>query len=205
MDPLGTAAQAGGTVCWKGQEQGCQYQGTANRIFYKLALIKWGGRAVQEPYQCIAAHQCCPKRAGSISWRCHSSATQWNHQRVAGSEGAASRRGGWQLALRPPDPALLPGSWCDAGYDVTYNQAPWSTGSHQTDSKFHHVLPAPHAVAVHLTHGDKVLRSPLTGLSPTPGQGTDVLPQPAPALSTLLCTYTSQVVQPDIYKALSNA
>lgn len=40
MDPLGTAARAGGTVCWKGQEQRCQYQGTANRLFYKLALIK---------------------------------------------------------------------------------------------------------------------------------------------------------------------
>lgn len=38
-----------------------------------------------------------------------------------------------------------------------------------------------------------------------PGHGTDILPQPAPALSALLCTYTCQVVQPDIYKALSNA
>lgn len=39
MDPWGTAAPAGGTVCWKGQEQACQHQGTTvNRKHYKLAL-----------------------------------------------------------------------------------------------------------------------------------------------------------------------
>lgn len=39
MDPGGTAAPAGGTVCWKGQEQACQHQRTTvNRKHYKLAL-----------------------------------------------------------------------------------------------------------------------------------------------------------------------
>lgn len=39
-----------------------------------------------------------------------------------------------QLALRPPDPAVLPGSWCNSGYKITYNQAPTGSSGHQTDS-----------------------------------------------------------------------
>lgn len=40
------------------------------------------------------------------------------------SAGGASRRSGLQLALRPPDSALLPATWCHAGYKTIYNQAP---------------------------------------------------------------------------------
>lgn len=135
---------------------------------------------------------------------CGSLATQWNHQHEVGGEGAASKAGGLQLALRPPDRALLPGTWCNAGYKITYNQAPRSTGSsgHWTDLKFHHDLPAPKAVAVHLTHGEKVLGSPSQGCLPP---WSAILLQPAPAFSARLCTYTCQVVQSDTYKALSNA
>lgn len=209
MDPLGTAAQAGGTVCWKGQEQACQYQETAHRIFYKLALIKWGGGATQEPCRCISApqHFCTPKgQAPPPGSKAHrSSATRRKHQREVGGEWAASRSGGLQLALRPSHPAPLPGTGCNAAYKITYDQAPQSTASSASKKpqNFSTVFqPQSSCCTPHPWRESPW--SPSQGCL-HPGHGTDILPQPAPALPTLLCTYTCQVVQPDIYKALSKA
>lgn len=67
-----------------------------------------------------------PRRAGSIFWK--QSLLLLSHtvkpSMSSWSEGAASRRIGLQLALRPPDSALLPGMRCQAGTQSIYNETP---------------------------------------------------------------------------------
>lgn len=197
MDPLGTAAQAGGTICWKGQEQGCQYQGTANRLFYKLALIKWGGWAAGA-MQCGSAHQMCPEgqAPSSGSKACCSSAIQWNPQCQAGVKGL--------------HPGGLACSWL---WDLLILLCYLAWGVKQ----------APRASTMRL-HVYRLSRPPSRlkmspcscspqrgccthhpwrgapgnppGLIPTLSHGTD-------SLSTLLCTYTFHGVQPDEDEALN--
>lgn len=180
MDPLGTAAQAGGTVCWKGQEQGCQYQGTANRLFYKLALIsEVGGRAAGS--HAVRFHTpALPRRAGSISGK--QSLLLLSHtlkpSMSSWSKGAASpglqlwdflmllcslARGVMQ-ATRPPTARLhrlsRPPSWL---------KMPLCSYSPQSSCCIHHLW-------------REALGSP-PGLTVTLSHSTDSLPQPSPLCS----------------------
>lgn len=97
----------------------------SNQTILQTSFDKVRWSSCQEPCG-VALHTSTAQRAGSISWKQSSlllshtvkpSMSSW-------SEGAASRRSGLQLALRPPDPALLPGTWCHAGYKTIYKQAP---------------------------------------------------------------------------------
>lgn len=163
MDPLGTAAQAGGTVCWKGQEQGCQYQGTANRLFYKLALIS----EVVElagAMQCGSTHQRCPEGQAPSpgSKACCSSAIHWNPQCQAGVKGLHS------LACNSETAWCCSAPWHVVSCRLQDHLQPGSIGSpgRQADSKCHSVLTAPKAVAASITCGEKPLEAPQAWLSP---------------------------------------
>lgn len=75
-----------------------------------------------------------------------------------------------------------------------------STGSpgHQADSKCHHVLTAPKAVAVPIIRGEKSLEVP--GLTPTLGRGTDSLPQPSPLCSVHIHSKYCNQMQMKLYQ-----
>lgn len=195
MDPLGTAAQAGGTVCWKGQEQGCQYQGTANRIFYKLALTKWGGRALQEPCRCVSAHPRCPKgqapSPGSKAAPQPHTETLSVKLEVQGLHlGGAACSWLWDL------PILL----CSLVLGVMQATKSPTTRLHglqalqttRQTQNFTTFFQLPNWLLYTSPMERKSLEAPYRAVS-HPGYGRDILPQPAPALSTLLCRYTYQV------------
>lgn len=202
MDPLGTAAQAGGTVCWKGQEQGCQYQGTAIRLFYKLALIKRGGRAARSHAVWLCTPALLRGQAPSPgSKACCSSAIQWNPQCQAGVKGL--HPGGvacswlWDLLI------LL----CSLARDVMQGTRPSTSRLHvyrlsRPPSRLKMSPGSYSPQSSCCTHHPwrEVLGSPRPDSHPQSRHG-----QPPPALSTLLCAYTFQVVQPDADEALSNA
>lgn len=189
MDPLGTAAQAGGTVCWKGQEQACQYQGTANRIFYELALIQWGGGAMQEPRRCVSALQRCPKRAGSLSWEQSSpflshtvKPSTWSWRWMGCIQEQL-----WDLSS--PLCSLVHGANCRLQDHLWPGSMVYTLFSLQKTSTFLHGLTAPEQLLYTSPMERKSLK-PLTGLSPTLVKvqtSSHSLHQPSPLCSIHTC------------------